>query len=51
MGTGPAPRAAPDGVRVWFDMDWDTVLAFCEAGAYGQFPAKVVDGNFNIRER
>ena len=40
-----------DGVRVWFDMTWDIVNAFCESGANNSFPAKVVDGNFNIRSK
>jgi len=42
---------AGDGVRVWFDMTKAVIDAFCDAGAYDSFPARVVDGNFNIRSK
>ncbi len=42
---------AGDGVRVWFDETLPVVEAFCENGAYDSFPARVMDGNFNIRTK
>lgn len=40
-----------DGVRVTFDKTWAEVEDWCDSGAGSLFPAKVVDGNFNIRSK
>jgi hypothetical protein len=42
---------AGDRFRVWFDRTESVMNAWCENGAYGTFPALVVDGNFNIRSK
>jgi hypothetical protein len=42
---------AGDRFRVWFDKEESAMNAWCEALAYGTFPALVVDGNFNIRSK
>jgi hypothetical protein len=41
----------PDRFRVWFDREQAAMEAWCQAGAYGSFPAAVEDGNFNIRSK
>ena len=40
-----------DGFRVAFDKTWDFVDTWCNNGAEYKFPARVVDGNFNLRSK
>ena len=42
---------AGDAFRVAFDETSEYVINWCENGAEAHFPAKVLDGNFNIRTK